>query len=52
MIEVLANAMVVIIVQATSVSSQHDAHLKLTQFICLLYVNKTGRKKDAVHRPE
>lgn len=44
--------MVVIIMQSTSVSNQHDAHLKLTQFICQLYIDKAGGGGDAVDRPE
>ena len=42
--EVLAKAMVVIILQYISVSNQHVYTLNLHKVICQLYFNKAGKK--------
>lgn len=42
MMKVLANGMVLIILQYKSVSSQHVVHPKFIQFICQSYLNKVG----------
>ena len=46
--EVLANAMVAIILQYISVSNQHTVHLKLMQYYIIwqLHLNKSGGKKS------
>ena len=44
MIEILTNAIVVIIFQHVSVSNQHTVHLKCINFIWQLYLNKVGGK--------
>ena len=50
--EVLAKAMVVVILQHVSVSNRQLAHSKLTHVLCHLYLSKTGKntkKKMQVH---
>ena len=43
-IEILTNAIVVIIFKHISVSNQHTVHLKCINFIWQLYLNKVGGK--------
>ena len=44
-IEVVANAVVVIILQYISASNHHTVNLKLTKLTCQIYLNKAGEKK-------
>ena len=49
MMEVLANAIVVIILPDTSVSNQHTAHLKLIQCSVNYVFEELEGKKDGQH---
>lgn len=49
MMEVLAKAMVVIILQYISVSNQYVIHLNLDNAICQLYLNKVVLKSVNLH---
>ena len=44
--KVLANTMLVIILQYTNVSNQHVVYINLIQLICQLYYNKEQANKN------